>query len=109
MPAIAQIDGGVAVEGLKFASITTEVICFVWKLLWQLRGGRMLVQVKWTNNRYDYVNDYMLDSLIEARVVARFLRSSGWVTVGVDPIRNPRAGSRYGGPERRSAALVVAD
>ena len=64
----------------------------------------MLVQVNWTNNRYDYVNDYMLDSLIEAGVVARFLRSTGWVTVGVDPIRAPRPRSSYAGPERRSLA-----
>lgn len=60
----------------------------------------MLVQVNWTNNRYDYVNDYMLDSLIEAGVVARFLRTGGWVTVGVDPIRTRSNGS-YNGPERR--------
>ncbi|WP_085812350.1 GSU3473 family protein [Geoanaerobacter pelophilus] len=61
----------------------------------------MLVQVNWTNNRYDYVNDYMLDSLIEAGVVARFLRSTGWVTVGVDPIRSANHPRMYNGPERR--------
>lgn len=61
----------------------------------------MLVQVHWTNNRYDYVNDYMLDSLIEAGVVARFLRSSGWVTIGVDPVRAPKRSVEYNGPERR--------
>lgn len=60
----------------------------------------MLVQVNWRNERYDYVNDYMLDTLIEAGVVARFLRSTGWVTVGVDPIRSAR-GDGYNGPERR--------
>ena len=62
----------------------------------------MLVQVNWTNNTYDYVKDFMLDSLIEAGVVARFLRSSGWVTVGVDPIRTNRPSSEYQGQERRS-------
>jgi len=63
----------------------------------------MLVQVNWTNNRYDYVKDFMLDSLIEAGVVARFLRSSGWVTVGVDPIRTSSSQMNYAGLERRSA------
>jgi hypothetical protein len=64
----------------------------------------MLVQVNWTNNRYDYVKDFMLDSLIEAGVVARFLRSSGWVTVGIDPVRsNPHR--EYNGRERRSLHL----
>ena len=62
----------------------------------------MLVQVNWTNNRYDYVKDFMLDSLIEAGVVARFLRSSGWVTVGVDPVRKSTSRGNYPGPERRS-------
>lgn len=69
-------------------------------------GGEMLVQVNWTNNSYDYVHDFMLDSLIEAGVVARFLRSSGWVTVGVDPIRTRRSASpRYDGFERRSSNM----
>jgi len=63
----------------------------------------MLVQVNWTNNRYDYVNDFMLDNLIEAGVVARFLRSTGWVTVGVDPVRAPRPNRGYDGAERRTS------
>lgn len=62
----------------------------------------MLVQVNWTNNRYDYVKDFMLDSLIEAGVVARFLRSSGWVTIGVDPVRSSSSQQQYEGGERRS-------
>ena len=62
----------------------------------------MLVQVNWTNNTYDYVKDFMLDSLIEAGVVARFLRSSGWVTVGVDPVRSGLPNREYNGSERRS-------
>jgi hypothetical protein len=62
----------------------------------------MLVQVNWTNNRYDYVKDFMLDSLIEAGVVARFLRSSGWVTVGVDPVRSSTPSPDYHGNEKRS-------
>lgn len=61
----------------------------------------MLVQVHWTNNRYDYVKDFMLDSLIESGVVARFLRSSGWVMVGVDPIRSGTPDHCYQGMERR--------
>jgi len=63
----------------------------------------MLVQVNWTNNRYDYVKDFMLDSLIEAGVVARFLRSSGWVTIGVDPIRTSAPNREFAGSERRSS------
>ena len=62
----------------------------------------MLVQVNWTNRRYDYVQDFMLDGLIKAGAVARFLRGSGWVTVGVDPIRSDSTARGYIGPERRS-------
>jgi hypothetical protein len=62
----------------------------------------MLIQVNWTNKRYDYVKDIMLDSLIEAGVVLRFLRSSGWVTVGVDPVRASKQIQEYDGEERRA-------
>jgi hypothetical protein len=68
----------------------------------------MLVQVKWTNNSYDYVKDFMLDSLLEAGVVARFLRSSGWVTVGVDPIRSISPNREFNGTERRSMSFLSA-
>jgi len=61
----------------------------------------MLVQVNWTNDKYDYVKDFMLDSLIEAGVVARFLRSTGWVTIGVDPVRSKTSDRKYDGNERR--------
>ena len=47
----------------------------------------MLIQVNYPDNRFDYVKDNMLQNLIESRAIARFRRSSGWVTVGVDPIR----------------------
>jgi len=67
----------------------------------------MLVQVNWTNNRYDYVKDFMLDSLIDAGVVARFLRSSGWVTIGVDPVRSSKPIRQYNGSERRSMSVLV--
>lgn len=61
----------------------------------------MLVQVNWTNKSYDYVQDFMLDGLIQAGCVARFLRSSGWITVGVDQIRAHPPVSDYLGHERR--------
>jgi len=67
----------------------------------------MLIQVNWTNNRYDFVTDFMLDSLIEAGVVAKFLRSSGWVTIGVDPVRSSTSNHEYHGEERRMIWLVI--
>lgn len=69
----------------------------------------MLIQVNWTNNRYDYVKDFMLDNLIEAGVIARFLRSSGWVTIGVDPVRISTLNLEYSGNERRAINSLSAD
>ena len=47
----------------------------------------MLIHVKRNDNHYDYVKDFMLDLLIDAKKVVKFKRSSGWVSVGIDPIR----------------------
>lgn len=47
----------------------------------------MLIQVHYPDNHFDYVNERMLQGLIESRAISRFRRSSGWVTVGIDPIR----------------------
>jgi len=53
-----------------------------------------------------HVTPRVLDLLLESNRVTKFKRSSGWATVGIDPIR---AKSRehvwipYDGPERRGA------
>jgi len=47
----------------------------------------MLIHVVRKGNHYDYVKDFMLDSLIESRGIVKFKRSTGWVTIGIDPIR----------------------
>ena len=53
----------------------------------------MLIQVMRTGNRYDYVKDYMLDSLIESKAIVRFKRRTGWVAIGADPIRRNKRDS----------------
>jgi hypothetical protein len=50
----------------------------------------MLIQVNYPDNRYDYIKENTLDTLIEAKKISRFRRSSGWVTVGVDPTRTTK-------------------
>jgi hypothetical protein len=42
-----------------------------------------------------------LDLLLERRLVRRFLRSSGWAVVGIDPIRASARSSDYSGHDRR--------
>ena len=64
----------------------------------------MLIHVNYADDSYDYIKDFMLDSLIQTGNVAQFRRSSGWVRVGVDPIRQGTAES-YHGSERRGAEV----
>ena len=47
----------------------------------------MLIQVIRRDNHYDYIQDFVLDKLIEAKEIAKFKRSTGWVTVGTHQIR----------------------
>jgi len=59
----------------------------------------MLVKVMYQNNEYCMVKPFLLDELIASGKITKFLRSEGWVTIGVDPIRGPVG--CYNGPERR--------
>ena len=57
------------------------------------------------NETLHYFTPQVLDVMLGNNLVVRFKRSSGWVTVGVDPIRikNRRETSHlYSGHERRS-------
>ena len=47
----------------------------------------MLITVKYRNGRTGRVHAYQLEELISANKIKQFLRSEGWVTIGVDPIR----------------------
>ena len=50
----------------------------------------MLIHVIRTDNHYDYVKDFMLDLLISKDEIVKFERSSGWVTIGIDSIREKK-------------------
>ena len=63
----------------------------------------MLIQVNYTNDKYDFVKDFMLETLITSGAISKFRRSSGWVQIGVDPVRAPRASASYNGPDRRAS------
>lgn len=64
----------------------------------------MLIPVVYHNGRHDWVKPPILDQLIQDQVISRFRRSSGWVEIGKDPIRQ---GNRkvYCIPERRQAEI----
>ncbi len=62
----------------------------------------MLIHVNYTDDRYDFVKDFMLETLITSGAIAKFRRTTGWVQVGVDPVRNARPSTTYSGPDRRT-------
>lgn len=59
----------------------------------------MLIQVIYADNHYDYVKPIMLDVLIESSKISKFKRSSGWVTLGSDPVRKIRRESIRSTPD----------
>jgi hypothetical protein len=40
-------------------------------------------------NHYDYVKESQLDKLIARKLIEKFKRTSGWVTLGIDQVRDP--------------------
>ena len=62
----------------------------------------MLIQVNYTDDKYDFVKDFMLETLIKSGAIAKFRRTTGWVQIGVDPVRQARPNPAYGGPNRRA-------
>ena len=65
-------------------------------------GIIMLIQVAFTDNRYDYVKHNMLDDLINSKSLKMFKRTTGWVDVESGPLRGSHKGIRYTGKERRN-------
>jgi len=59
----------------------------------------MLIKVMYKNNKYAMVKPFLLDKLIASGKIIKFLRSEGWVTIGIDHTRV--SDYRYKGTERR--------
>jgi hypothetical protein len=55
----------------------------------------VLIQVAYPGDRFDFVPQYMLHDLIETKEIVRFKRTSGWVAIGVDPLRQSRRQSSH--------------
>ncbi len=65
----------------------------------------MLIKVIYKDNSADMVKDYLLEGLIASGRIVAFRRSSGWVTIGKDPVRNGRRD--YAGQERRRGGVLA--
>jgi hypothetical protein len=61
----------------------------------------MLVRVRHSTGKIELVAPRKLQKLIQKRKIVQFMRSSGWVTVGFDAIRDADP-QEYFGPERRT-------
>ena len=55
----------------------------------------MLIRVKYADNRFDYVKNNILDVMINAEKITEFRRNSGWVRIGLDPVRKNRREFTY--------------
>ena len=67
----------------------------------------MLIQVMYPDNHHDFVKPNMLDTLIESQKISKFKRSTGWVVLGMDPVRQARREPKYLSPNdlRKLSAL----
>jgi hypothetical protein len=53
-----------------------------------------------TDNHYDYVNDFMLDSMIKSKEIVKFKHNTEWVNVGKAPIRSIKQDIVFNGNNR---------
>ncbi len=52
----------------------------------------MHISVIYENNTYGMIKSTLLEKFIVSGSITKFFRSSGWVTIGVDPIRKTNHG-----------------
>jgi hypothetical protein len=74
----------------------------------QLRPGHSTIEATIGDGTHHLLTPSVLDVLLEKNQVIKFKRSSGWVTVGIDPIRfknRPETAHLFNGHDRRSAAI----
>jgi hypothetical protein len=58
-----------------------------------------------TDNHYDYINDFMLDSLIKSKEIVKFKRNTEWVNVGADPIKGNKQDRVFNGTNSNRLAI----
>jgi hypothetical protein len=68
------------------------------------RTGQQLIHVITRDGAYQHLTPPVLDILLEKGSIMKFRRSSGWVTVGIDPVRvkdRREASCPFSGPDKR--------
>jgi len=64
----------------------------------------MMIRIQHSDGRFDMVKAARLDDLIQLKKISGFMRSSGWVVLGRDPVRGLGGSLSYAGTERRGGA-----
>ena len=64
----------------------------------------MLIEVEYKNGSCDFVMPETLDSLLEQKTIIGFRRATGWIAVGLDPIRVNVCKPFWGAEQRRQDA-----
>lgn len=64
----------------------------------------MMIRIQHSDGRFDMVKAARLDDLIQLEKISGFMRSSGWVVLGRDPVRGLGGSSSYAGTDRRGGA-----
>jgi hypothetical protein len=67
----------------------------------QKEGSVMAILVQFKDNTYDFVVNNELNDLITSDQIIAFKRSSGWVDISKDPVRNGSSPKPFTGVERR--------
>jgi hypothetical protein len=58
-----------------------------WMIFLNVGGMNMMIRVQYSGGEYDYVRPEILDKKLTTGEIKKFSRSTGWVVVGRDPIR----------------------
>jgi len=78
---------------MPYVAIKRNIKCYV-------------VLVVYKDNVHDYVKDFQLGRFLDAGKIIKFQRCTGWVIVGIDPVRT-RIHTAYRGAERRTGAAIA--
>jgi hypothetical protein len=66
----------------------------------------MAIMVQYADKTFGHVQNSELDELIGSGKIVAFRRASGWVEVGIDPVRVKGGSSEYAGVDRRSVTVT---
>ena len=72
---------------LSFMMLLFALLVIVFLIQYRLYSKSHHIKVIYENNTSGLINRTRLEEFIVSGSITKFFRSSGWVTIGVDPIR----------------------